>query len=59
MPNPINRNYEDVINKLMLAEQTIEQAQKNLKIINNPEHQQQLMQQALGAVNQAKDILLE
>ena len=48
-------NFQDAINQLTLAEQTITQAQKNTA--NADPQQQQWMQKTLGAVTHAKEII--
>jgi hypothetical protein len=47
--------FQDAVNQLKLAEQTIVQAQKDTA--NSSPTQQQLMQKTLGAVNHAKEII--
>lgn len=48
-------DFQDAINQLKLAEQTITQAQKNSA--NFDPQQQQWMQKTLGAVTHAKEII--
>jgi hypothetical protein len=48
-------DFQDAINQLKLAEQTITQAQKDTA--NSSPQQQQWMQKTLGAVTHAKDII--
>jgi hypothetical protein len=47
--------FQDAVNQLKLAEQTIIQAQKDTA--NNSPQQQQWMQKTLGAVSHAKEII--
>ena len=47
--------FQDAVNQLKLAEQTIVQAQKDTA--NSSPSQQQWMQKTLGAVNHAKEII--
>jgi hypothetical protein len=50
-----NSDFQDAVNQLKLAEQTITQAQKNTA--NADPQQQQWIQKTLGAVTHAKDII--
>jgi hypothetical protein len=52
-----NSNWQDATNQLNFAEQTIVQVQKKLASAANDPQQQLWLQQALGAVNHAKDII--
>lgn len=52
-----NASWQDATNQLNFAEQTIIQVQKKMSTTNNDAQEQLWLQQALGAVNHAKDLI--
>lgn len=52
-----NVNWQDAANQLSFAEQNIIQVQKKIQTSNNDPQEQLWLQQALGAVTHARDII--
>jgi hypothetical protein len=54
-----NHNWQDAQNQLKVAQQNIVQVQQKLISSNNDAQEQLWLQQALGAVNRAQQVISE